>query len=71
MMFISAQYQIVDKFEDKEEYKRLKLRFHAVIGKREEDIWSLVKIVNVLNILKDVFFFRRGVAELSILRGQS
>ena len=41
MMFISTQYQIVDKFEEKEEYKTLKLRFHAILGKREEDIWLL------------------------------
>lgn len=34
----------------------LKLRFHIVLGKRKEDIWSLVKIVRVLNILNDVLF---------------
>ena len=35
MMFISSQYQLVDKFDDKEEYNRLKLRFYAVLGKKE------------------------------------
>lgn len=55
-MFIFSQYQIVDKFEDKEEYKILKLIFHVVLGKREEEICSLVKIVKVLNISKDVLF---------------
>ena len=55
-MFISAQYQLVDKFEDKDEYKRLKLRFHAMLGKKEEEVWSLVKIVKVLNISKDTLF---------------
>ena len=45
MMFMAAQYQIANKFEDKEEYKRMKIRFHAVLGKREEKIWSLAKIV--------------------------
>lgn len=56
MMFMATQYQIVDKFVDKEEYKRLKIRFHVVLGKREEEIWSLVKIVRVIHINKDVLF---------------
>lgn len=55
MMFMAAQYQIIDKFEDKEVYKRLMIRFHAVLGKKEE-VWSLLKIVSVLNISKDVLF---------------
>lgn len=38
MMFISSQYQTVDKFEDMEEFKILKLRFHAFLRKREEEI---------------------------------
>ncbi|CAI9295554.1 unnamed protein product [Lactuca saligna] len=53
MMFMAEQYQIFDKFEGKEEYKRMKIQFHAILGKREVDIWSLVKIVRVLNISKD------------------
>lgn len=56
MMFINAQHQIVDKFENKEEFKHLKLRFLVVLGKELEEFWSLVKIVRVLNISKDVFF---------------
>lgn len=52
MMFVSPQYQIIDKFEDKEKYKKLKMRFHVVLGKREEDMWSVVKIVRVLGIIK-------------------
>lgn len=43
MMFLSSQYQIAKKF-DEEEFKRMKYRFHAVPGKKEEEIWSLVKI---------------------------
>lgn len=35
-MFISAHYQFVENFKDNEEYKKLKLRFHAVLGKNEE-----------------------------------
>lgn len=56
MMFISASYQLVDKFEDKEEYMKLKLRFHVVIGNKEEEVWSLIKIVKVLNISKETLF---------------
>ena len=56
MMFISAQYQLVDKFDDKEVYKKLKLRFHAVLGKKKEEVWSLVKIVKDLSVSKDKLF---------------
>lgn len=38
MTSISAQYQLIYKFEDKEEFKKLKLRFHAILGKKEEEI---------------------------------
>ncbi|CAI9290472.1 unnamed protein product [Lactuca saligna] len=34
----------------------MKFRFHVVLGKKEEEIWSLVKIVRVLGITKDVLF---------------
>ena len=56
MMFIPARYQLIDKFEDKEEYKRLKLRFHAILGNKEEVVWSLVKMVKVLNISRESLF---------------
>ena len=56
MMFIFARYQLIDKFEDKEEYKRLKLRFHAILGNKEEVVWSLVKMVKVLNISRESLF---------------
>lgn len=48
MMFISARYRLVARFEDKDEYKRLKMRFNVVLGKKEEEFWSSVKIVKVL-----------------------
>lgn len=56
MMSISSQYQLIDKFEDKDEYKRLKLRFHVVLGKPEEEVWYPVKIVKVLNIYRENLF---------------
>lgn len=34
-MFMATQYQIADKFEDKEEFKRMKIHLLAVLGKRE------------------------------------
>lgn len=61
MMFAAKQYQIADKFEDKEEFKRMKIRFHEILRKRKKEIWSLVKIVHVLNISKDVLF--KGVLQ--------
>ena len=40
MMFISSQYQLVEKFDDKVRYKKLMLRFHAVVRKKEEEFCS-------------------------------
>lgn len=53
MLFVSSQFKIVEKFEDKEEFKRLKIRFHAVLGKNEVEVWSSVKIVKVLSITRE------------------
>lgn len=55
MTFLASQYQIAEKF-DKEQFKRIKFQFHEVLGKKEEEICSLVKIVRVLNTSKDVLF---------------
>lgn len=38
MTFISARYQLIDKFKDKEVFKNPKMRFHAVLAKKEEEI---------------------------------
>lgn len=56
MMFVSSQYQLVDKFEDKNEYNKLSMKFHAVLGKKEEEFWSSDKIVKVLNISRESLF---------------
>lgn len=55
MMFLSSQYQIADKI-DREELRRMKFRIHVVLGMRAKEIWSLIKIVRVLKISKDVLF---------------
>lgn len=56
MMFVSARYQLVDRFKDKDEYRRLKIRFHATLGKKEEEVWPPVKIIKVFNITRESLF---------------
>ena len=34
----------------------MKLRFHAIVGKEQEEVWSLVKIVRVISVTKGVMF---------------
>lgn len=38
------------------DFKEPKKRFHDVLGKDKEDIWSIKKIVKILNVMKDVLF---------------
>lgn len=47
---------IVEKFKNKEEFKCLKLCFHAVLGKVQEEVWWLMKIIQLLRITNDVLF---------------
>lgn len=56
MMYIASKYKLVDHFNDKDEYKRLKMRFHAVLWKTEEELWSTLKIIKVMSILRENFF---------------
>ncbi|XP_052619606.1 uncharacterized protein LOC128125976 [Lactuca sativa] len=56
MMFITAQYKISEKLDNVDEYTYLKIRFHAVLAKDQEEVWSLMKIKKVLTIKKDVMF---------------
>ena len=44
MMFLDEQFELADKYKDKTEFKCLKFRVHVVLGKKDEDVWSLVKI---------------------------
>ena len=55
MMFIMPQFKAEGNFKEKDEGTHMKIRFHAVLGK-EEEVWSLIKIFQVLNIAKDVLF---------------
>lgn len=44
MMFLDEQFELADKYKDKLEYMNMKFRFHVILGKEEEVIWSIVKI---------------------------
>lgn len=47
---------MADNFKDKNEYKNLKIRFQAILGKNEEDVRYLVKIMKVMKIERDTLF---------------
>lgn len=51
MLFTSSQFKIADKFNDKHEFRKLKVLLHTVLGKNEDEVWSLVKIIKVMTII--------------------
>ena len=55
-MFITAQYKVSEKFENPDDYTHMKIRFHVVLGKEQDEVWSLIKIKKVVAIKKDVLF---------------
>ncbi|KAL7604851.1 hypothetical protein Lser_V15G19577 [Lactuca serriola] len=56
MLFITAQYKISEKFDNPDDYTHMKIRFHDVLVKNPDEVWSLMKIKKVLTIKKDVLF---------------
>ena len=38
MMFITAQYKIIDQFKNQDDFTHMKLSFHAVLGKDQEEV---------------------------------
>lgn len=36
-----------ESYKDQLEFKKFKIHFYVVLGKNEEDVWSLVKIVSI------------------------
>ena len=56
MLFITAQYKISEKFDNPDDYIHMKIRFHAILGKNPDEVWSLMKIKKVLTIKKDTMF---------------
>ena len=45
MLFTSPQFKLADNFKDKNKYKRLKIRFHVILEKIKDEVWSFLKIV--------------------------
>lgn len=56
LMFAFGHFKVSQIYKDQEEFKRLKIHFHAVLGKNEDEVWSLVKIEKVLSFVHDVLF---------------
>ena len=53
-LFVFYQYKLAENYQDKEEFKKMKIRFHAVLGNSEEESWSLVKITKFVSITSNV-----------------
>ncbi|KAL7617007.1 hypothetical protein Lser_V15G03290 [Lactuca serriola] len=56
MMFVTTRYKISEKFKNADEYISMKIRFHVVLAKDQDEVWSLMKIKKVLTIKKDELF---------------
>lgn len=56
LMFSFTQFKFDGNFKDQDEYKKLKVCFHALHGKSGEELCSLVKILKVLLVVPDVLF---------------
>lgn len=56
MLFLSSQYKVVERFKKNEDFIHMKLRFHVVLGKYQEKVWSLIKVTQVLGISKGELF---------------
>ena len=56
MMFVMPQFKAEMKSLETEEGKKMKIRFHAVLAKAQEEVWFLEKIKKVISIKRDVVF---------------
>lgn len=56
MMFIMPQFKVELTCKYIDEGKKMKIRFHAVLAKALEEVWSLEKIKKVISIKTDVVF---------------
>ena len=54
--FVMPQFKAETKSMDVEEGKKMKIRFHAVLAKAQEEVWYLEKIKKVISIKRDVIF---------------
>lgn len=55
-MFIFPQFKLADNFQDDEALKSFKMKFHIVLRKKEEEIWSMKKTMRLISISKDAEF---------------
>ncbi|CAI9282257.1 unnamed protein product [Lactuca saligna] len=53
-LIMFSQFKLVENYQYREKLKNLKIRFHAVLGKIEEELWLLVKIIKFLSVTPDV-----------------
>lgn len=42
MMSLDEQFELANSFKDKEKFRHMKYRFHAMLGKNEDAVWSPV-----------------------------
>ncbi|KAL7610158.1 hypothetical protein Lser_V15G11463 [Lactuca serriola] len=56
MMFVMPQFKAESKNMDVKEGNKMKIRFHAVLAKAQEEVWYLEKIKKVISIKRDVIF---------------
>lgn len=56
LLFVFPQVKVVECYKDKDEFKKMKIRFHVVLRKSEEEAWSLVKISKLVLITLDALY---------------
>lgn len=49
-MLTFGKFKLPKNFQDDEAFKNVKIRFHVVLGKKEEEVWSLKKISRLITI---------------------
>lgn len=55
-MFKFHQFNLPHNFAETPAHKHIKIRFHSNHAQEEDKVWSLNKIVKLLNISKDMMF---------------
>lgn len=55
-MFTFGLSKLAENYQDTEEYRSMKIIFHAILGKKEEEVWFLVKIIKLVSITPYVVF---------------
>lgn len=55
-MFKFHQFNLPPDFVEMPTHKHVKIRFHSNLSQEEKKVWSINKIIKLLNISKDVMF---------------